>query len=78
MHHKHECGCEHHTRQGHGGVPNHHESGGCCCSGGFTGRHFHTREEMMSHLEKYIEQLKAEIKGVEEHISHLKSTDKED
>ena len=56
MHNKGECGCEHHGHhghQGHGGAS--HHGGGCCCSGGFTGRHFYTSEEMIDHLEKYLE-----------------------
>ena len=75
-HHK-ECGYEHHSRQGHGGMASHHGGGGCCHSGGrFQGRHFYTKEEMITHLENYLEQLKAEAKGVEEHINKLKA-DKE-
>ena len=75
MHHKHECGCEHHGHhgdRGHG-MASHH-GGGCCCSGGFSGRHFYTSEEMIAHLEKYLEQLKAEVKGVEEHLEQLKTS----
>lgn len=76
MHHKSECGCEHHGHHGHQGhgMASHHHGGGCCCSGGFTGRHFYGREETIKHLESYLEQLRAEIKGVEEHLEHLKST----
>lgn len=74
MHHDKQCGCEHHSHQGHGGMAHHHGSGGgCCCSGGYQGRHFYTEEEMLNHMQKYLEQLKAEVKGVEEHINKLKS-----
>jgi len=73
MHHNNECGCGHHSPQGHGGMASHHEGGGCCCTGGFSGRHFYAKEEMTTHLENYLEQLKAEVKGVEEHINKLKS-----
>ena len=33
-------------------------------------------EEMLKHMEEYLEQLKAEAKGLEEHINKLKSADK--
>ena len=74
MHHDNQCGCGHHSRQGHGGMaPHHGGGGGCCCSGGFQGRHFYTQEEMLTHLEGYLKQLQAEAKGVEEHINKLKT-----
>ena len=73
MHHNNECGCGHHSRQGHGGMTYHHGGGGCCCAGGFQGRHFYTKEEMITHLENYLKQLQAEVKGLEEHISQLKA-----
>ena len=41
--------------------------------GGGTSRRFFTKEETIKQLEKYLEQLQSEAKGVEEHINHLKS-----
>ena len=60
MHHDNACGCGHHSRQEHGGVAHHHGGGGCCCTGGFQSRRFYTKEEMLSHLENYLEQLQAD------------------
>ena len=73
MHHNNECGCGHHPHQGHGGMAHHGGEGVCCCAGGFQGRHFYTKEEMITHLENYLKQLQAEVKGLEEHISQLKA-----
>ena len=80
-----ECGCHghqghhgHHGHQGHHGhdTESHHGRGGCCChSGGHFGRHYYSKEEMISRLENYLEQLRAEAKGVEEHLEQLKKTD---
>ena len=73
MHNMNQHVCCHYGRQGHHGSPHHHGGGGgCCCGSGFTGRHFYNREEMLGHLESYLEQLRAEIKGVEEHLEQLK------
>jgi len=71
MHCTHEHGFEKHPHHGHSGSCQHHS--GCCCTGGGTSRHFFTKEEMITHLEKYLEQLQSEAKGVEEHINNLKS-----
>ncbi|MBN2380184.1 hypothetical protein JXM67_10340 [candidate division WOR-3 bacterium] len=38
----------------------------CGCCHGF--RRFYTEEEKREHLERYLESLKKEIKGVEEHL----------
>ena len=76
MHHHNECGYGHQSHHGHGGTEYHHQGGGCCCGGGYHGRHFYTREEMLKHMEEYLEQLKAEVKGLEEHINKIKSADK--
>ncbi len=54
--------------------------GGCQCGcgghhSGFGmgfGRHFISKDEIISHLEEYLNQLKAEMKGVEERIAELK------
>ncbi len=54
----------------HGGS-GHHDGG--CCHEGHGGRRYFTREEKAAHLEKYLEQLKAETAGVEEELARLKS-----
>ena len=76
MHHYNQCCHGHQSHHGHGGTGHYHQGGGGCCGGGYQGRHFYTREEMVKHLEEYLEQLKAEVKGLEEHIGNLKSADK--
>ena len=84
MHHNSECGCGHHSHQGHagmahhphqghGGMAHHGGGGGCCCGGGSRGRHFYTKEETITHLEDYLKQLQAEARGVEEHLNKLKT-----
>ena len=68
MYHTGECGCGHqvhHAPQGGG----HHQS---CCAGGFGHRRFPTREETIAQLEEYLSSLKAEVQGLEEHITELK------
>jgi hypothetical protein len=72
---------------GHGGWGSMHHSGGCCCGCGchhgggmhhgpdfglFGHRRFISKEEVITHLEEYLKQLKAEAAGVEEHIAELK------
>jgi hypothetical protein len=42
------------------------------CAGGFGHRRFLTREENFAQLEEYLSSLKAEVKGLEEHIAELK------
>ena len=54
-----------------------HESwGSCCCGIGFESspffRHFISKKEKKEMLEDYMEQLKKELKGIEEHIQELK------
>ena len=70
MHYSHNIG---HGCHSHQELSHHH--GGCCGMGGSTSRRFFTKEEMITHLEKYLEQLQSEVKGVEEHINNLKSVD---
>lgn len=71
MYREYGYGCERHFHHhGHdepyyGGHHHHH---GCCCGV----RHFPTREEMIEELEEYLEQLKAEVQGVEERLAELK------
>ena len=70
---------------GHPGWGRMHHGGGCCCGyhygggmhhgpgfGLFGHRRFISREEVITHLEEYLKQLKAEAAGVEEHIAELK------
>ncbi len=81
-----ECGCEHHGRKEHYGS-DYGRQGGCetqyppavsCACGcehhgfGMGRRHFVSKEEIVTGLETYLKQLRAEAAGVEEHISELK------
>jgi hypothetical protein len=68
MCHQIDCGCGHHTYQVPWGRWRHWD---CCCTTGY-GRRFTAREEIIGELEEYLKELKAEIKGVEEHIAELK------
>ena len=68
MCHQIDCGCEHHTHQVPWGGRRHW---GSCCSPGYE-RRFLTREEIVGELEEYLKELKAEVKGLEEHIAELK------
>jgi len=47
---------------------------GCCCGTQYAPRRFPTREEIIGELEEYLKQLKAEAKGVEEHLAELRKT----
>jgi hypothetical protein len=69
MNHFYKSGDCHH---GHGEMS--HHQGGCCCHSGHGNRHFYSQEEILKHLEEYLQQLKAEAKGVEEHINKLKAS----
>ncbi len=56
--HGHKCGCE------------------CChckCGDGAFARRFITRQERLEKLEEYRDQLKQELKGVEERIQDVKN-----
>lgn len=55
------CGCH------HGGGMHHRPDFGL-----FGHRRFISKEEVITHLEEYLKQLKAEAAGVEEHIAELK------
>lgn len=61
-HHGHGCGCE---------------SAGCGRAGGHSGGHFQrryeTKAERIERMEVYLDDLKAEVQGVEEHLSELKT-----
>lgn len=48
----------------------HHYRG--CCTPDYPLRYFPTREETLGQLEEYLNSLRAEAKGVEEHITELK------
>ena len=70
MHHDTNCGCGQHG---------HHEAAGrgthdndCCCTHGYGRRRFFSRKEIIAELEEYLNNLRAEIKGVEERITQLK------
>ena len=69
MFHTGECGYRHQSHHGHHGG-GHHQQG--CCAGGFRHRRFFTKEETVAQLEEYLAYLKAETKGLEEHIAELK------
>jgi hypothetical protein len=62
-----ECGCE-----------RHHGHGECGCGMGHHGhgnfaRRFMTKAEKTERLEKYIEELKNELAGAQEHLKELKA-----
>lgn len=61
--------CGHSPHHGHGVAG---QSAGCCCHSGQGFRRFPNKEERLSILEEYLKALKAETKGVEEHIAELK------
>ena len=65
----HHSGYGHHAGHGFTGDP--HSQEGCCCSSGHGQRHFYSKDEMLEHLQEYLKQLQAEVKGVEEHIAEL-------
>ncbi len=67
--HQEDCDFGHPGHHGMG-EQRHHE--GCCHPGGL--RRFPTREEMIAEMEEYLEQLRAETKGVEERLADLKKT----
>ena len=69
MYHTGECGCGHQAHHAPRGGGHHQQD---CCAGGFGHRRFLTREETLAHLEEYLSSLKAEVKGLEEHIAELK------
>lgn len=60
VHAIHGCGCS--DESGHRAVAS------CCCG---PTRHFISKAERREGLEKYIDQLKKELAGVEEHLQDL-------
>lgn len=69
MFHTGECGCGHQSHHAHHNGGQQHQG---CCAGGFGHRRFFTKEEIITQLEEYLAYLKAETKGLEEHIAELK------
>lgn len=65
-----ECGCERHRGySGYGCGIGHHGHGH-----GHFARRFMTKAEKTEKLEKYIEELKNELAGAQEHLKGLKAT----
>jgi len=63
-----DCGCGQYTHHVPWGRWHHHR--GCCMPS--YGRRFPTRDEVISELEEYLNDLRLEIKGVEERIAELR------
>jgi len=74
---------EWHGHHDYSGGGRSHHSRGCCCGchhvggryhghGEFMQRRFMSKEEIITKLQEYLNQLQAEAKGVEEHIDALK------
>ena len=64
------CGRNHAGRHRH-----HHHGGSCACGCGSPGhfrRRFRSREEIVTDLERYLEDLRQEVVAVEERIAELK------
>jgi hypothetical protein len=58
---------------GHHQCRGHHHGDSCGCGGpSHFQRRFQTQEEKLARLERYLENLREEAKGVEEHIAKLK------
>jgi len=70
--HQEDCGRGHPSY--HGMSEHCHHQHGCCCHPGYGMRPFPTREEMIAEMEGYLKQLRAEVKGVEEHLAELKKS----
>ena len=68
-----DYGCKQHFHHisHHGGQ----RQWGCCCSRDYMPQRFPTREKIIEELQEYLEQLRAEIKGVEERIAELRKED---
>jgi len=70
--HHEDCGFGH---PGHHGMGEHwHHGHGCGCQPSYGMRRFPAKEEMIAEMEEYLKQLRAEVKGVEEHLAELKKT----
>ena len=68
--HHDDCGYGH---PGHHGMTEHWQhQHGCGCHPRHGLRRFPTREEMIAQMEDYLKQLRAEAKGVEEHLVELR------
>jgi len=70
MSHQISCGCEQHSH----GIQNltGHQSH-CCCSHNRAPRRFPTKQEVREELTEYLQQLKAEAKGVEEKLAEMET-----
>jgi hypothetical protein len=70
MCHQISCGCE----QPFNGIQNFtsHQSH-CCCSHNRAPHRFPTRQEVREELTEYLQQLKAEAKGVEEKLAEMET-----
>ena len=75
MHYTNEWCCRHHAQHNQGREIHHHGEG--CCARGSMPTYFFTREEAITQLQEYLQQLQAEVKGVEERISQLKKAGSE-
>jgi len=63
---------------GHSGFQHHQGSGHCCCQTGsfhegLFRRRLSTRKESIAQLEEYLNDLRAEAKAVEEHLTRMKA-----
>ena len=69
------CGTHGHHTGKHWG---HHYAAQCACGGPARfGRCFPTGDETIAWLEQYLDSLRQEVKGVEEHIANMKNVKEE-
>jgi hypothetical protein len=62
------------------GMRKHHHKGCChtdnrcaCHQGSYVERHYLTKEEKVTRLENYLEDLQQEVKAVQEHLEEMKA-----
>jgi len=67
--HQIECGCGRHAHVSGGGW---HYRWSYGCAPDYAPQCFPTREEIIERLEEYLKQLRAEARGVEEHLAELR------
>jgi hypothetical protein len=74
--HHEDCGCGCHENHGMHVGWDHQGGCRCGCDQHHRGMRFHRRfishEEIVARLEEYLKHLKAEAKGVEEHLAEIK------
>ena len=70
MCHDTECGCGQHGH--HAATSKGTYNSDCSCMPGHGRRRFFTHKEVIAELEEYLNNLRAEIKGVEERIAQLR------